>query len=412
MIRLAVRATRSNFSSLNQLQANFSLLTNRQIICSQSGNILDRNVVPNERGGSAFGSFGKRTFSTDGGSSLQAKDAPTESSLPSVDSTIDKLFKDQEVANTAADTVAATVWDPTWYNVADQAVEAINMFRDVTGMGYGVAIIGTTLSVRVLLFPLFVKLQQNTARMAHMQPEMQALRAKIDALGKNVNQETQIKCGLQMKALFKKYGCNPLGALLPPLIQIPIFMGMFFGLRKLPDYFASDLSNEGLFWFQDLTTFDPLYILPITSACTMLASVELNKDAMLANNPRQGQILINVFRAMSVVMIPAICKFTAALNLYWVCNNSVTALQAALFRNKDVRKQMGIWEMPKKVPGMPEASSIMDSIKNVVEQKPSEAQLIQNHNENIEVQNRTQAMTKQPKGKRRKGRKIFRPKAK
>jgi len=405
MIRIAARVGRPKLSS-NQLHAAFSSLTNRQILSNQSGDCSLNIDALNQRG-AAFGSFGRRTFSTDGNSPLPAEGAAI--GTPSINYTIDKLFMDQEVANTAEDAIASTVWDPTWYNVADQAIEGINMFRDVTGMGYGVAIVGSTLTIRLVMFPLFVKLQQNTARLAHMQPEMLVLRAKLESLGDNVDQDTQVKYGLQMKGLFKKYGCNPLTSILPPLIQMPIFMGMFFGLRKMQDFdnFSGGLSNEGLFWFQDLTTYDPLYILPVVSACTMLASVEMNKDAMMANNPTQGLIMINVFRAMAVIMVPMVCQFTAALNLYWVCNNTVTALQAGLFRSKAVRKQLGIWEMPKPVPGMPQASNIMDTIKDAVERKPSEKQLIKDHNQNVEIKNRTTSMT-QPQRGRKKGRRKFR----
>lgn len=385
---------------------------------------LPFGVIGGDRVASS-GNFGKRSFWSRGTKTPKEESAsipPVESnidvsipkdessSVPTVENSIDKLFQEQEATNIAADAVAATQWDPTWYNVADLAVEGIGMMREATGMGYGASIVASTVAIRIFMFPLFVKLQKNSARMAHMQPEMQALKSKIDSLGTNVSQETQMKYGLQMRALFKKYDCNPLSSFIPPLIQIPVFMGMFFGLRKMPDYFANDLSTEGLFWFQDLTRYDPYYMLPVASAATMLASVELNKESMMASNPKQGEIMINVFRAMSLIMVPAVSKFSAALNLYWFCNNTITAAQAALFRNKAARKSLGIWEMPKAVPGMPQPKSVVETIKDAVEQKPSEEQLMKDHNEAID-QKKRQAAAKTPQSNRR-GRKKFRPRSK
>jgi YidC/Oxa1 family membrane protein insertase len=332
-------------------------------------------------------------------------------STGAVDDTLDKLFIEQEVSNAVADAMSLSTWDPIWYNVADNAIHTVNAFRDFSGLGYGEAVVGVTVLVRLGLFPLFVKLQRNSARMAHMQPEMRTLKAKLDAMGDNADQETQIKYGLQMRALFKKYECNPFSSLVAPMVQIPVFMGMFFGLRKMPDFFGADLSKEGLFWFSDLTVCDPFYILPVLSATTMLASVELNKDQMLATNPAQGQIMVNVFRAMSIVMVPAIANFPALLNLYWLTNNSITALQATAFRNASIRKALNIWEMPKPVPGMPQPQGIMETIQNTVQRKPSEAEKIKDHNEAVDNKKKVAAMTMgSNSGGTTRGRKKFRAK--
>eukprot|EP00545_Synedropsis_sp_CCMP1620_P007267 CAMPEP_0119004722 /NCGR_PEP_ID=MMETSP1176-20130426/1315_1 /TAXON_ID=265551 /ORGANISM="Synedropsis recta cf, Strain CCMP1620" /LENGTH=410 /DNA_ID=CAMNT_0006956463 /DNA_START=126 /DNA_END=1358 /DNA_ORIENTATION=+ len=341
-------------------------------------------------------------------------DVPATSAV-AVDTTIDKLFQDQQVSNTVSDALAVGTWDPTWYNVADQAVHGIQFFRETVGVGYAEAIVGTTILVRVALFPLFVKLQRNSARMAHMQPEMKALKTQLDAAGSNVDQDTQVKYGLQMRALFQKYDCNPLSSLVAPLVQMPVFMGMFFGLRKMPEYFSSDLSQEGLFWFTDLTIADPYYILPVVSAMTMLASVEMNKEQMMATNPDQGKIMVNVFRAMSIVMVPAIANFPASLNLYWFINNSITAGQAGLFKTKGIRKMLNIWEMPKPVPGMPQSQTIVQTITDAVQRKPSEADVMKDHNEAVDNKKKmeqlmatTSTSTSTTGNAARRGRKRFR----
>ena len=351
----------------------------------------------------------QRTFATN----VSTTQTEAISALPtSLDDTLDKIFQEQEIANAAADIVAQETWNPVWYNIADQAVHGINAVRDLSGLGYGESIIAATLVVRIALFPLFVKLQRNSARMAHMQPEMQALKKKMDAMGSNVDQETQVKFGLQMRALFKKYDCNPLSSLVAPIVQIPVFMGMFFGLRKMPEYFGPEMSVEGLLWFHDLTAFDPYYVLPVASAITMLASIELNKAQMVATNPGQGQLMLNIFRSMSIVMVPAIAAFPASLNLYWLVNNTFTAIQAGLFQNKKVRKALGIWEMPKPVPGMPIPKGIMQTIEDAVHRKPTEGELIKTHNEKVENKKKIATIANNISGGGPpRGFKKFRPKA-
>lgn len=316
---------------------------------------------------------GNTTVGADGSTT----DVTTSSSF---DDTMDKLFEQQEATTEAL----ATTWDPTWYNVADQAINAINLVHDNVGLSYGASIIGVTCMIRVLMFPVFVKTQQNSSRMAHMQPEMQALRTKLDALGKNVDKETQARYGLQMKALFEKYQCNPFQAMILPFMQMPVFMGMFFGLRKMPEFFPDELASGGILWFPDLTAADPYYILPVGSALTFLISIEVGKQQMTASNPQQGQIMINVMRVLALGMVPVISDFSAGLNSYWLTNNFITMMQAMAFKNKTIRRALNIWDPPKPVPGIEQPKGIMETLQGVVQKKETEAEKIAAHNEAIE----------------------------
>jgi len=325
-------------------------------------------------------------------------------SSASFDETMTKIFQDEKTAqavSTVTDAVETTttttggsgaeVFDPTWWNIADQAINAVNYVHTVADVPIGLSIVGVTCCVRVVLLPLFIKSQQNTARMAHMQPEMQQLKAEMDKLGPNPDQQQQVKMGMQMRALFKKYDCNPMRALALPLIQAPMFMGMFFGLRKMPNYFPDELATGGLLWFPDLTVSDPLYILPIGSALSFLIMIELGKEQMMATNPQQGQIMMNVFRGMSFMMIPVATTLSSAVLCYWVTNNSISLLQSIAFRNKQIRKMLNIWDPPKPVPGAPgNNKSIMDSVNEMVDKVQGKAvteqQKIQQHNEAIDSQ--------------------------
>jgi membrane protein insertase Oxa1/YidC/SpoIIIJ len=127
-------------------------------------------------------------------------------------------------------------------------------------------------------------------------------------------------------------------------------MSMFFALQKMPQYFEEEFSTGGILWFTNLAAADPYHILPILSAGSFLAIMELGKEQMMAssvNNPAQGRMMINFLRAVAVIMIPVTMDFSTAVFCYWTTNNTVSLIQTGMFRNANVRKSLGIWELPK-----------------------------------------------------------------
>jgi membrane protein insertase Oxa1/YidC/SpoIIIJ len=143
---------------------------------------------------------------------------------PSFDETMSKLFlESSEKVPAVGEVAAAAVWEPTWWP-SDQVILLLNFVQETTGTPLAVTIIMTTISMRFFMFPLFVKAQKNTSRMAHLTPELNLLKAKVDAKGKGISQEDQLKYANQMKALFAKYKVNPAMGLMIPLVQMPIFM--------------------------------------------------------------------------------------------------------------------------------------------------------------------------------------------
>jgi hypothetical protein len=133
-----------------------------------------------------------------------------------------------DAISSAADAavVSSNLWEPTWYNLSDQAIVAVKALHDLTGVEYGWAIVGVTVVLRLALFPLMVQSQQTTSRMAHVQPELTLLKDRFEAIGTPSRQE-QLAFGNQMKALFAKYNVKPFRALTAPLVQLPCFMGMY-----------------------------------------------------------------------------------------------------------------------------------------------------------------------------------------
>lgn len=240
---------------------------------------------------------------------------------------MDKIFtQSQKVAATEGDkwfvdeALTQEAWDPKWWNFADQAINVVNFVDELTGFGYAGSILVTTVTLRACIFPLAVRGQRASSRMAHLQPELAAIKQRYEALGTPSGAE-QKAFAENMKGLFARYEVTPFAALATPLIQAPMFIGMFFGMKKIPDLFPEQCANGGLWWFTDLTIADPTYILPLLCGISFIATIESGKEQMIDSNPQHGPVIVNVFRAMAVVMVPVITTFPAATLCYWVPNN-------------------------------------------------------------------------------------------
>jgi YidC/Oxa1 family membrane protein insertase len=288
----------------------------------------------------------------------------------------------------AAEQVAA--FEPTWWP-SDQALVLLNWINETAGLPcYAYSIVGTTLAFRVLLFPLFVKGQRNSSRMAHCQPELKKLMEQMDKQKGNVDQAAQLRYTQQVKALFKKYDCSFFGSLVAPLASAPMFMSFFFGLKNAPEIFPELLATGGMLWFPDLTVPDPYVIMPVLSATTFLLMTEVGKDQMMASDPVRGQTMVNVFRALAVAMVPLTMNFNSAVFVYWTTNNSFSLFQSILLKQKFVKNAFGIWDPPKPVPGQ-EPKNIFDEVKNLMNKKEKEvnalaAERIKAHNEIVQQQ--------------------------
>ncbi len=191
--------------------------------------------------------------------------------------------------------------------------------------GYGWAIIGTTIIIKTLLWPLTAKAARSSKRMMKISEPMKELREKYKDNPQKMQQET-------MK-LFRQHKVNPLGGCLPILVQLPIFFALFRMLQS-----ASELRFEGFLWVGDLSSADtvaeilgfPINIMPVLMGLTMFVQMKMMPTATA--NPMQQKI----FMFMPPVITVMLYQFSAGLTLYWTVNNLLTILQQHLInRQKD-----------------------------------------------------------------------------
>jgi YidC/Oxa1 family membrane protein insertase len=126
--------------------------------------------------------------------------------------------------------------------------------------------------------------------------------------------------------LYQERKVNPLGGCLPILVQMPVFIGIFYVIRKFggipnvrpPEY--PSFHEGGLLWFQNLSAADPYFILPVISALTMLAATEITAKSV---DPQQRWLM----RLMPVGITVFLWSFPAGLFVYWITSNLVTLAQ-------------------------------------------------------------------------------------
>lgn len=198
-------------------------------------------------------------------------------------------------------------------------------FHQQLDLPWWLAIVLLTAVVRTLLFPLTVRQVRSMRAMQELKPELDKLRSKYKD-NRQKQQEEQMK-------LFQERKVNPLGGCLPILLQMPIIIGIFYAVRKFGGDPLRDIPPEypsfrdgGLFWFQDLSVYDPTLILPILSAVTMLASMEITNKSM---EPQQRWLM----RLMPIGITVFLWRFPAGLFVYWITSNLVTLVQNYVIYN-------------------------------------------------------------------------------
>ncbi|XP_001639327.3 mitochondrial inner membrane protein OXA1L isoform X2 [Nematostella vectensis] len=220
---------------------------------------------------------------------------------------------------------------------------ALEMLHTTVGLPWVWSIVAATIAFRTLMFPLIVKSQANAARLNNVKPELEEVQAQLRDLMNSNNAIGKAAASARLQQLYKDNDCHPIKSIIAPLVQVPLFISFFVGLRRMANLPVESFKEGGLFWFTDLTAYDPYFVLPIVCSLTMLASIELGGEAGVSNP--QMQHMKTFFRVMCVAMIPLTAQFPAAIFTYWVTSNLFSLGQVSLLKVKAVREYFGIPEM-------------------------------------------------------------------
>jgi YidC/Oxa1 family membrane protein insertase len=173
---------------------------------------------------------------------------------------------------------------------------------------WGWSIIVLTLIIKLAFFPLSAASYRSMARMRAVSPKLQALKEKFG--------DDRQKMSQAMMELYKKEKINPLGGCLPILIQMPVFLALYWTLLESVEMRQA----PWMFWITDLSIKDPFFILPIIMGATMFVQQMLNPTPP---DPMQAKVM----KMMPIVFTFFFLWFPAGLVLYWVVNNCLSIAQ-------------------------------------------------------------------------------------
>ncbi|WP_298943634.1 membrane protein insertase YidC [uncultured Psychromonas sp.] len=208
-----------------------------------------------------------------------------------------------------------------WW-LAQPLFKLLLFFQGIVG-NWGVAIILITFTVKGLLYPLTKAQYTSMAKMRLLQPKIQALREKYG--------EDRQKVSKAMMEMYKEEKVNPLGGCFPILLQMPIFIALYWSLME-----AVELRHAPfMFWIQDLSVQDPYYILPILMGVSMFFIQKMSPATV--QDPMQQKIM----KFMPVVFTFFFLWFPAGLVLYWLMSNIVTLVQQTIIYRQFEKQGLG-----------------------------------------------------------------------
>lgn len=226
--------------------------------------------------------------------------------------------KDQDRLFDIASNLEKTV-DYGWlWWIAQPLFKLMQFIHGIVG-NWGWAIILMTLTVKIVLYPLTASSYRSMAKMRKFTPMIQELRDQYGDDRQRMSQE--------MMKLYQREKLNPLGGCLPMLIQMPVFIALYWVLMESVELRQSPF----MFWIQDLSLKDPYFVLPLLMGASMFLQMQMQQQ------PTMDPMQQNIMKFMPVIFTFMFLWFPAGLTLYWFVNNVITIVQQYIV-NKSVER--------------------------------------------------------------------------
>lgn len=215
--------------------------------------------------------------------------------------------KDQDVLGELSPGLDLTV-DYGWLWFVGQPIFQFMSFIHSFVGNWGWAIIILTFCIKLLFFPLSAASFRSMANMRRVQPEMARL--------KELHGDDRQAMSQAMMTLYKKEKVNPLGGCLPILVQMPVFISLYWVILESVEIRHASF----MLWITDMSVMDPYFALPIIMGITMFIQQGLNPTPP---DPMQAKVM----KMMPIGFTFMFMWFPSGLVLYWVVNNTLSIIQ-------------------------------------------------------------------------------------
>lgn len=200
------------------------------------------------------------------------------------------------------------VVDYGWLTIIAKPLFKIMTWLHALLGNWGWTIVALTFLIKLVFYPLSAASYRSMAKMKQVTPRMQALREKFG--------DDKAKLNAAMMEMYRTEKINPLGGCLPMVVQIPVFISLYWVLLGSVEMRGA----PWILWIHDLAARDPWFILPAFMMATMFLQIKLNPTPP---DPTQAKIMM----IMPLVFGGMMFFFPAGLVLYWCVNNSVSIAQ-------------------------------------------------------------------------------------
>ncbi|EWH09273.1 inner membrane protein [Catenovulum agarivorans DS-2] len=227
--------------------------------------------------------------------------------------------KHQDKLSELADNLDLTVdYGILWF-LSQPLFHLLQFLHGLVG-NWGVAIILITIIVKGLMYGLTKKQYTSMAKLRQLQPKLTEL--------KNRYGEDRQKFSQAMMELYRKEKVNPMGGCLPILLQMPIFLALYWVFVESVELRHAEFA----LWIHDLSQQDPFYVLPILMGASMFVMQKLQPT------PMQDPVQQKIFQYMPVAFTFFFLWFPAGLVLYWLVSNIISIVQMLMI-NKAMEKK-------------------------------------------------------------------------
>ena len=225
-----------------------------------------------------------------------------------------------DVLQNIAPGLALTV-DYGWLSAVSQFLFWVmkHIYQYVGNWGWVIVIV--TLLIKLAFYRLSATSYRSMANMRNLQPKLQALKERFG--------DDKAKFSQAMMELYRKEKVNPLGGCLPIVIQIPVFIALYWVLLESVQLRQAPF----VLWIHDLSSSDPYYILPIMMGLTMFVQQKLSPTPP---DPTQAKIMMFLPAVFTFLFL----HFPAGLVLYWTVNNGLSILQQWYITKKIATKPL------------------------------------------------------------------------
>ena len=191
--------------------------------------------------------------------------------------------------------------------IAQPLFKLLAFVQGIVG-NWGVTIIIVTFLIKLCFYPLAQTSGRSMAKMRHLAPRMKTIQERY--------KDDREQLGKQMMELYKREKVNPLAGCLPIVVQIPVFIAFYWVLLESVELRQAPFA----LWIQDLSTRDPVFVLPAIMGVAMYGQFKLNPAPP---DPVQAK----VFAFMPLLMTGMMAFFPAGLVLYWITNTTLSIAQ-------------------------------------------------------------------------------------